>query len=251
MNRVMWRSCTEPRRLRRYSCSSRARTPCSMRDFTSCAAAQNAASGSWSTSLQYCVSLRRSRHSRQSLIEVAGPHRRKEGRHVHAVGHVADGILRRRNLRPEIGAQLRRHAAVDAADAIDAARAVERQPRHVEPAVDAGRATQLQQPVDGHAHRPGHGAEVRDEQVVVERVVACGHRRMRGEHALCRDGFESRLEAASQRPAARAAAPASGTPHDLHSCARPRAPAPSARSARTPPMPSTISCLMRCDSSPP
>ena len=65
-------------------------------------------------------------------VEVIRPGLMQESRHVHAVRHEADWIFFRWNLRPLIGAQPRRHAAMDAADAVDVPGAVQRQARHVE-----------------------------------------------------------------------------------------------------------------------
>ena len=65
-----------------------------MRALTCCAVSQNSWSG---TCVSACQKSRSDSRSRQWLtelaIEEAAPDLRQEGRHVHAIGHVADRIL--------------------------------------------------------------------------------------------------------------------------------------------------------------
>ncbi len=118
---------------------------------------------------------------------------------MHAVGDVAERILRGWHFRPVVSAQLCGHAAMYAADAIDAARAIERQPRHVEAAADTRRAAEREQLLHRHVHGMCDVAEMLDEEAVGKGIVAGGHRCMSREHALRGHGLEPRLEGQSMR----------------------------------------------------
>ena len=68
----------------------------------------------------------------EEAVEHLAPFGREEGRHVHAVGDVAERVLVGRDLRPVIVQQARRDAAVDARHPVLVARAAERERGHVE-----------------------------------------------------------------------------------------------------------------------
>src|SRR5690625_83789 len=64
-------------------------------------------------------------------VKQAGPFRRKERGHMHAIGDIADRVLVGGNLRPDTAFHLRRDTAVYATYAIVKARASEPECRHV------------------------------------------------------------------------------------------------------------------------
>ena len=141
------RSCAGLRPLRAYSRCRRSRTPASMRALTACAVSQNSLIRHL---LERAPEIRvataaRATHA-ELAVEEARPGLRQEGRHVHAVGDVADRIFLRGHLRPMVGAQPRGHRAVDAAHAVDAARAIQRQVRHVERPGSGRRARRARAP---------------------------------------------------------------------------------------------------------
>ena len=82
---------------------------------------------------------------------------------------------------------------MQAADAVDVARAVQREPRHVEHAVVARRGAEREEALERQPEVLDEIAEVREQQVVVERVVARRHWRVGRERALRRDRLERDL----------------------------------------------------------
>src|SRR5690625_7118177 len=68
---------------------------------------------------------------RRLNVKQAGPFRRKERGHMHAIGNIADRVLVGGNLRPDTAFHLRRDTAVYATYAIVKARASEPECRHV------------------------------------------------------------------------------------------------------------------------
>jgi hypothetical protein len=120
----------------------------------------------------------------EGRVEEFGPGLMQEGRYVHAVRHEADRILFRMNLRPLIRAEPRGHRAVNAAHAIDAACAVQREACHVEEAGRRRRSAELEEALERKAELADEVAEVRDDLIVSESVVPCGDGCMGGEDAL-------------------------------------------------------------------
>ena len=130
----------------------------------------------------------------QLAVEEVHPRLVQEGGHVHAVGHEADRVVLGANLRPLVRAQARRDRAMDAAHAVDVARAIQCQARHVEKARGRRGTRQLQDALDRHPQLAHEIPEVRDHQLEAEGVVAGRHRGMRGEHAVRRHRFERGVE---------------------------------------------------------
>ena len=118
---------------------------------------------------------------------------------MHPIGDIADGILGRRELAPVVGHQLRRDDTVQAADAVDMPRAGQREARHVEQARRGRRARERQERVDPDAEFADEIAEVREHQLVAERIVAGRDRRVRRECALAGNRLDGggQLEPAS------------------------------------------------------
>ncbi len=131
-------------------------------------------------------------------IEEVHPRLVQEGGHVHAVGHEADGILLGPDLRPLVGAQAGRDDTVDAADTIDVPCAVQGQPGHVEQAGRRRSTRKFEEALDGDAELADEIAEVPEDEIVPESIVARGYGRMRREHAGCGDGLERAFERKSE-----------------------------------------------------
>src|ERR1044072_2087346 len=83
----------------------------------------------------------------ERMIEMALPCLVHDRGGVNAVRHETDWIVLWTNLRPMIRAQTRRHDTMNAAHAVHAARAVEREARHVEEARHSGSTAEVQEPV--------------------------------------------------------------------------------------------------------
>ena len=118
---------------------------------------------------------------------------------MHPVGHEADRVVLGTNLRPLIRAQPRRDRAMDAAHAVDVARAAQREARHVEKARGGRGTRQLEDALDRHPQLAHEIPEVRDDQLQAEGVVAGRHRSVGGEHAVRRHRFEGGVEGQALR----------------------------------------------------
>ncbi len=128
---------------------------------------------------------------RQLAVEEVDPGQVQERRHVHAVGHETDRVLLGPDLRPLIDTQLSGHPAVYPADRIDPARPVQSQACHVEKAGGRTRAREIQNALERHPELPDEVAEVSDHEVVAERIVTGGDRRVGREDAVGGNGLQS------------------------------------------------------------
>ena len=114
---------------------------------------------------------------------------------VHAVRHVVDRHFGLGKLGPEDAPHLPRHLAVQLADAVGQARGAQRQHGHAElrpPGVVV--AAQVEEPLAVESHPAPVVAEEAIHQVEAERVVARGHRRVRGEQRIGADGPQRGVE---------------------------------------------------------
>src|SRR5690348_8590557 len=88
---------------------------------------------------------------------------------------------------------------MDPADAIDVARTVQGQPGHVEQA-RRGRCTrEIEEALHRDSELTHEIAEMPEDEIVPERIVARGDRSMSSEHAGRGDGLERGLERQTQR----------------------------------------------------
>ncbi len=130
----------------------------------------------------------------QLPIKEVDPGLMQESGNVDAVGHEPDRIVFGPNLWPLVGSQAGRDGAVDPAHAIDPSGSVQGEACHVEQARRGRRARQVQNPVQGNAELTNEVAEVRNDQIMAERVVPGGYRCMRCENTAGRNGFQRYVE---------------------------------------------------------
>ena len=130
----------------------------------------------------------------QFTVEEVRPGLVQERGDVDAVGHEAHGVVFGPDLRPLVGTQARRHDAVNAAHRVHMPGAVQREARHVEHPGRRRRASKLEEALDRDTELFNEITEVREDEVVAERVVTGGDRCMRGEYAARGDRFQRCVE---------------------------------------------------------
>jgi len=130
----------------------------------------------------------------ETRVEQVAPGNRQKRRHVHAVGDVADRVLLRRHLRPDVRRGARGDRAVDARYAVAKTRAAQCQRGLVEAALVRRRRAERQELLHADAELLHERSEIALHQLMIEDVVAGGHRSMRGKHRVGRGRFQRAVE---------------------------------------------------------
>src|SRR5689334_22097709 len=99
----------------------------------------------------------------QGLIEEVCPILMQEGGRVHSIGDIAHWILFGTHFGPLVGSEARRDGAVNATHRIHAARAVQRETRHVEEPGHSRRSTELEKTLDRDTELANEVGEMRNE----------------------------------------------------------------------------------------
>jgi hypothetical protein len=129
----------------------------------------------------------------QPVVEQLDPFVGQEGADMHSVGDMAHRVFFRLDLWPVLAANIGRHAAVNARNAVVMPGAVQRERRHVEIRSEIA-VSQRMQLGHGNIELLAAFAEVAFDHFAGKMIVARRHRRVGGENRVRRDSFERALE---------------------------------------------------------